>query len=108
MGGTGGLNVIVRVSLTVLLILLAAACSTPEGAYRRAYGPGPWDWDYRRGNFDRPGIDRMTLDRYGYATNYPVADIPVQNIGRPAPPSDDIPGLAPIPEIPDVPTVLPQ
>lgn len=101
--------------LTVCSVVLIDGCTVPQGAYRRAYGPGPWDWGDRRGYFDRPYLDRVVPvpgERRESVYLPPDADrvieVPIENLGRPDPAPSIIPGVSDIPEIPDEPTVLPE
>ena len=99
-----------RLSACGLVAIFLYGCAAPQSAYRKIYGPGPWDWDDRGDYFDRPFLQERTVPRveaFPPGTGHPFLD-PKENLGRPEPPPTEIPGISDIPEIPDEPTVLPE
>ena len=104
-----------RLPVIVLLLFTACwliGCTPPANAYRRVYGPGPWDWEVQNNDriADEGLVDPSSLyARYGYGYDYRRAYKDARmDIGRPDP------GLTIEPAeqqryldmIPDVPTVI--
>ena len=84
-------------------------CTPPPDAYRRIYGPGPWDWEVRNAAIGDEGLvdPGLAYGRYNYDYRRAYQDAQI-DIGRPDP------GLTIEPAerqrdldmIPDVPTVI--
>lgn len=91
-------------------VIIAGGCAAPQNAYRKVYGPGPWDWDSGGTYFERPYLEGKIVPRMERVLPESGRSrvAPSENLGRPEPPPSRIPGISDIPEIPDEPTVLPE
>jgi hypothetical protein len=84
-------------------------CTPPPDAYRRMYGPGPWDWEVQNSTIGDEGLvdPRPAYARYDndYRRAYRDAQI---DIGRPDPKVTIEPAERQryLDMIPDVPTVI--
>ncbi|MGH8556696.1 MAG: hypothetical protein ACRESZ_04390 [Methylococcales bacterium] len=97
-----------------LIPILIGGCEVPRGAYRQGYGAEFSEWDNYRDSVEAPYLAQQIApsESNDGTDNAPTGNkppgVPVENPGRPDPPSSKIPGISDIPEIPDEPTVLPE
>lgn len=84
-------------------------CTPPPDAYRRMYGPGPWDWEVRNSPIGDEGLvdPRPAYARYDYDYRRAYRDAQI-DIGRPDPKLTIEPAERQryLDMIPDVPTVI--